>query len=887
MALAAGTRLGPYAIDAPLGAGGMGEVYKATDTRLERTVAIKVLPAHVASDPERRSRFEREAKTISSLNHPHICTLHDVGQEGDVDFLVMEYLEGETLADRLAKGPIPLDEALPIARQIAEALEAAHEQGVIHRNLKPANVKVKDDGTVKVLDFGLAKALAGDAESAAADASSPTMTMTAAVTKVGVVMGTAPYMSPEQARGIPVDKRADVWAFGCLLFELATGRRAFEGGSTTEVLAKILEGKPKFDRLPAATPEPVRLLLGRCLEKDGQLRLRDIREARVSLDRATGEVQGATDSGGSGGRRARPRMRTAGPLIAVGALVGLVVWFVVDGSTAPGDPVRLTITLPPQHQLVGVQAPVALSPDGHLLAYAARDDEGFALYLRPLDAFEATRIPGTTGGQGPFFSPDGAWIGFQQGPELKKVSVAGGLPVSLTACGLLLGASWGSDDSIVFADSTAPGLWQVPASGGTRQALTEPGGSLDAGHRFPYHLPGGVGVVFTAHGGIGSELALLPTGDREWRILATSTSRFGGMRYAPPGHLVYGQESQLVAAPFDLASGAVTGSAVPVVEEVARSPASNMAYFDVADDGTLVYASDAGVPARSRLLWAEVDGSVTEIATAPGIFLNPRLSPDGSRFVIAARALGEFDIWSFDTRRGVGIRLTTDEVSDAINPDDVPIWTANGERVTIAIDGNLHTIAADGDSDPVLLLDRPDRQWALDWSTDGQSLLFGEADADTQADVWVLSSTDGGAEPVVASEANESQARLSSGGDWLAYVSDETGRREVYVQSFRTPGQRARVSGSGGASPAWGANDETLFYRSRAGLVAVTLTAEPTPIVGDERVIIEGRSAPLTFDVSPDGRRFLTASDLDSGAGGELRVVLNWFEELKARVPVP
>ena len=886
MALGPGSKLGVYEVTAKIGAGGMGEVYRAHDTTLDRDVAIKVLPDAFATDPERLARFEREAKVLASLNHPNIAAIYGLEKSDDTRALILELVEGPTLQDRIAKGPIPLDEALPIARQIAEALEAAHEQGIIHRDLKPANVKVKDDGMVKVLDFGLAKALAPDRSDTEA-ANAPTAT--AAGTRDGVILGTAAYMSPEQARGKPLDKRTDIWAFGCVVFEMLTAVRAFGGDNATDVLANVLVAEPRLDELPAATPTMIRALLGRCLDRDRWQRLRDIGEARVVLDQCVAGPGRSVHAPPGAERSTSRSLRSTVPLVAVSLLVGLGVSLLFRGApVAPRQATRLTLTLPTQQQFVGPgQSPLALSPDGRLIVYAARDAEETSLYFRSLDGFDARKVPGTTGGHSPFFSADGEWFGFQQGREVKKMRVSGGLPVTMFETGLLLGAVWTTDDTIVFSDSRSAGLWRVPANGGDREELSAPG-TMNDGHRFPYVLPDGSGILFNIDAFDADNeprLGFLPAGESEWRILQTAASRYGGLKYVPPGYLVYGQAGQVLAMPFDVASGQVTGTAVPLVEGVARNPASDMHYFAVADNGTLAYIP--GAVSESRLVWVEEDGSLTEIGRGPGVITAPQLSPDATRIATITRTLGELDVWTFDVERGVGVVLTTDEQSAAINPtyDVVPVWSPDGETVTIALDGNLHTLSASGDGDTELLLDRPRRQWALDWSRDGEIMLFGESHPDTQEDVWMFSPVSGETEPLVAGVASEGSARLSSSGAWVAYVSDETGSQEVYVQSVQTPGRRVRVSSAGGIRPVWSADDTKLFYRSASGLVTAELLLGPTPTAAEETVVISGAAAPLWFSVAPDGQRILTVAAAADSAISEIHIVLNWFEDLQARVP--
>ena len=608
MALAAGTKLGSYEVVAAIGAGGMGEVYRAHDTKLGRDVAIKVLPEAFAHDPERLSRFQREAKILASLNHPNIATIHGLEQSGDTSYLVMELVSGETLAGRVKAGPIGIEEALKIAVQIAEALEAAHEKSIIHRDLKPANVKVTPEGKVKVLDFGLAKAFAGDTTNEDLG-NSPTLS--AAATMQGTILGTAAYMSPEQARGKACDKRTDIWAFGCVLYELLTGRQSFDGETTTEILAAVLRGEPDWQALPETTPFSIRALLRRCLQKEMNKRARDAGDARIEIEEAlaapaTAELTTTAPT---------KRFRTLGwralifglsAVLLGAAIAGLAVWNLKPAPAPTLQPVtRTVINLPSGQQLAGLEngPAVVLSPDGTRLAYSAFQGGNQQLYLRALDSVEATPIPGTEGAMNPFFSPDSQWLGFFADGKLKKVSVSGGAAVTLAVASNPGGASWGSQGIIAFAPTQVGALQQMQEAGGTPQPLTH-FEKADATHRWPEFLPGGRALLFAAapnsiNFSIGQiAVQLVGTGERRNLIQAGMSPR-----YAPSGHLIYAQGGSLMAVPFDPQHLATTGTAIPVVEGVLQSPFSGAVQYSFSNSGSLVYVSGGLQSAQNRLLW--------------------------------------------------------------------------------------------------------------------------------------------------------------------------------------------------------------------------------------------------------------------------------------------
>ena len=722
MPLNVGDRLGPYEIIGELGAGGMGIVLRARDTKLDRDVALKVLPEAFTSDPDRLARFEREAKVLASLNHPNIGSIYGLEEADGGKFraLVLELVEGPTLADRIAKGSIPLDEALPIARQIAEALEAAHEAGVIHRDLKPANIKVREDGTVKVLDFGLAKALEG------VPGSDPSQspTLTAAATQMGVILGTAAYMAPEQAKGKVADKRADVWAFGVVLYEMLTGRRAFEGGDISEVMAGVITSQPDWDALPTALPPALVTYLRRCLQKDPRERIRDIGDMRLAL-------AGAFDP--SARPPVEPPVTTVVvpqlPLwqrpaaIAAVVLVAIVLGGLIDRALVPPPPTqptsRAALSVPPSRPVV--QTPffpdVAISPDGRRIVYQT----GGGLDVRLLDQLESVALRGLEAAVSPFVSPDGAWIGFASGNLLlQRVSSVGGPPVTIcTLPAFLLGASWGPDDVIIFGVDALHGLWQVPATGGEPTPLTDPGG-LSA-HVFPDVLPAGTGVLFTVsttpNTTTDDQIAVLDRATGEHRVIIEGGSF---PRYAHSGHIVYAIEGVLYAVAFDQETLEVTGDPVPVVENVVTK-SSGAASFDLSDTGALVYVNGtAGWNAR-QFVWVDQEGRQEVLPLPARPYFDPRVSPDGRRIAVTVVADQGQDVWVYDAVSAAGLRLTQ---GFAVR---TPIWTPDGSRIIFDSShesiGDIYSVSADGSGQPEVVLASDAADFPTSVTPDGRMVV--------------------------------------------------------------------------------------------------------------------------------------------------------------------
>jgi eukaryotic-like serine/threonine-protein kinase len=911
MLLTQGMRVGTYDVVALLGKGGMGEVYRARDARLHRDVAVKVLPEAFALDPDRLARFEREAQVLASLNHPNIAAIYGVEGTAGITALVLELVEGTTLADRIAQGPIAIEAALPMAQQIADALEAAHEHGVVHRDLKPANIKVSDDGRVKVLDFGLAKVL--EPPRPAADiAQSPTVTSPAAATLQGVILGTVAYMAPEQAVGKPVDKRVDIWAFGCVLYEMLTGRSAFSGDDVSDTLASVLRSEPDWTALPASTSSSIRTLLRRCLEKDRRERLPDIGAARLEIRDAL----------------ARPRIepfaravpappRRAGAALPIAFLVGVVVasafWLATRFGERDVPPVaRLVMSMRPAEQLGGrtpegrpTRTEIALSPDGRLLVFSAFRAGQRQLYCRQLSEMAAIAIPGTDGGSGPFFSPDGQSLGYWTNGELRKVSLAGGVPVTLAqvSAGLGRASSWGADGRIVFAGDTG-GLWQVSGDGGMPEPLT----SLDSGrgevsHRLPHVLPDGDAVVFTVarnrfprwdetqifvHSRRTGKRTLLIEGGADARYIAT-------------GHLVYVREGTLMAAPFDLTRLQVTGGSVGVLADLMQaaymqSSADNTgaAQFTVSRTGTLAYVPGGVLPeAQNRLVWVDRAGRVEPLPTSTGPFEQPRLSPDGTRFAVHTWGR-QNDIQVRDIARNTAFRLT----SEGRNAS--PVWTPDGARIVYrsavqGVDG-LFWRPADGSgvAEPMTTSDRNLVPGA--WSPDAKVLLFYEVGhPNTGIDMWVLPMDgDRKARSLLASRFAETGADFSPDGQWLAYSSNESGHWDVHVRSY--PSLRTKQIIARGMSPIWRRDGKELFYlvpeagaAVRTSVMAVPVRTQPALSFGTPRRLFGGRYGRVfparSYDVTADGMKFLMAEFNEAPAVPvtDIVLVLNWFEELKGR----
>jgi serine/threonine protein kinase/Tol biopolymer transport system component len=887
-----GRQVGSYQVISLLGVGGMGEVYEARDTKLGRTVAIKVLPEEFIHDPERLARFQREAKMLASLNHPNIATIFGLEQFDGVHYLVMELVPGQTLAERITKGALPLNEALKLAAQIAEALEAAHEKGVIHRDLKPANVKVTPEGRVKVLDFGLAKTFRDDSE--------PDLSQAPTLSEEGRILGTPAYMSPEQARGLSVDKRTDIWAFGCVLYELLTGEQAFQGDTLSDCMAAVLEREPDWQALPASIPAKIRGLLRRCLQKELRSRLRDIGDARIEIEEAFSLPVPAepVDSSALFRSVSRRTMILGLACVAIAAaIVGTVILNLKSRPTQALQPMTRMVIRPPGEHLLGGEdgSPVvALSPDGTHLVSVVRQGGATQLYTRRMDQLEFAAIPGTEGGINPFFSPDGQWLGFYSVPDakLEKMPISGGTPQNLCDTAQIHGASWGPDGTIIFSSGLRGnfGLFKISGDGGTPQPLTTPDSKHEEiGHMSPAFLPNGKAILFTIqYGNIASN---------DYRIvvqsLETGTRRMlikGGIepRYALSGHLIYVQGGTIMAAPFNISRLELTGAPVAIQDGLAYGDL--FPQFTFSNLGMLVYEPTAnGEWQPERMVWVDRKGVSQDIAAPPGSYQFPRLSPAGNSVAVQVMA-DKTDVWIYDLTRDTLTRLTSQ------GNNSWPIWTPDGKRITFTSNRsgpeNLFWKLADGSGLDERLTTSEHHQVARSWSPDGQELVFEDLDPVTNDDLWVLP-IQGNRKPwpFLRTPFPEGWARLSPDGRWLAYVSKELAQTEVFVQPFPSGTGKWQISTAGATEPMWSRDGRQLFYRSGDKMLVVDIAKHPTFSAGKPRLLFESAeydrvSTTADYDVSPDGQRFLMIQELGRQSAAPYDVVVNWFDELKRRAPL-
>jgi serine/threonine-protein kinase len=888
VALPIGTRFGAAEVIALIGAGGMGEVYRARDTRLHRDVALKILPEAFARDPERVARFKREAHVLASLNHSNIAAIYGFEDANGIQALVLEYVAGPTLADRIALGPIAFEEALPIARQIADALEAAHEHGIVHRDLKPSNIKVVGDGTVKVLDFGLAKALDSPSAALADVTASPTIT-SPAMTRAGVILGTAAYMAPEQARGRASDKRSDIWAFGCVLYEMLTGKRAFAADDVSETLAAVLRAEPDLNALPAEA-ERIRPLLRACLQKDPRQRVHDIADVRLALEGVFDGPDRTARSPTSGWKRAMLVATTSA--IVGGAIVGVYVWASMRATAI--SPVRLTIPppvadwSPPDTGVATVGSDVAISSDGkHVVFVGAGATRARQLYVRALDRLHAQPLLEADGPMAPFVSPDGSSIGFFDNGVMKRSSVNGGPAVTIVRTHAGLGASWGPDDRIVFGtNDVTSGLLRVAASGGDPEVVTTVDaskGELD--HWWPDVLPGGEAVLFTIlMQSAPSQIAVHNFRTREQKVLIRGGSY---PRYVRTGHIVYGAQGKLWAVAFDRTRLEVRGDPVPVVDDVISRPDGSV-YFAVAQNGSLAYF--AGPSQRVfTLVWVDRKGGEQPVGAPPRLYAQTRISPDGTRLALDVRDQDNSDVWIWDLARATLTRFTSNPAFDR-----QPIWTSNGQQIvfssTRAGAANLFSQPADGTRPAQRVTEGPSQHFPTSVTPDGTRVIFFEI-ANRGIDV-AAAPLDGRHrhQSLLETSFVERNAEVSPDGKWLAYQSDESGQTEVYVRPFPDVERgRWNVSAGPGTRPMWAPNGRELFYFVEPRtMMSVSITPGPALTVGKPQRVFEGDYAmPLlsrTYDISPDGQRFVLIKEDKIGsysARPQLVVVQNWFEELK------
>jgi eukaryotic-like serine/threonine-protein kinase len=900
MGLSAGTRLGPYEILVPLGAGGMGEVYRARDTKLRRDVAIKILPQIFTSDPERLARFEREAQMLAALNHSHIGAIYGVEDAGGVRALVLELVEGETLAERLRRGSVPVVEALAIARQIADALEAAHERSIVHRDLKPANVKITPDGQVKVLDFGLAKAVVSN--TTGPDLSqSPTLTENG--TFEGAILGTAAYMSPEQARGKAVDKRTDIWAYGCVLYEMLTGRKAFAGETASDAIAAILEREPDLTKLPAAAPAAVPRLLRRCLEKDPSRRLRDIGDARLEVEDALSSPAQADLQ-----KPATMTRRTAISALAgaaVGAATGIFAIRRYRGPV-PRNLTRFRIPLPEGAvALASFNKRVAISPDGTHIAfnlisggvsnYVTIGSDKF--YLHSLRDLEPKAFPFDAGA--PFFSPDDRWIGFMGSasgrPIIRKMALDGGPPVTVCNKGYV-GATWAADDMIYFVSEVPGGLVRVTAAGGEPKEVVKIDiAKGDRQHRYPCALPGGKGILITV-GTADSETF----DDAHIAVLNMETGQIktvveGGThpRYSPSGHLLYARDGRIFAVPFDANRMKTMGQPFTVLEGVLMSRNSGVANYDVSAGGDIVYIPGIADKGERTLVWVDREGNAEPLKLPLRPYLHPRISPDMRQLAVEVEGPNH-NFYIYDFARDVLSQMTTDGVSHW------PVWSPDGAQLVFRSGTmgafKMWRIPADRSRPAAQLPGTGISQSAESWSPDGHALAYTAITPEAGSHIMVESlEGDHESRSFVDIKAAAGSPKFSPDGRWLAYCSNESKKPQVYVQAFPGPGPKIQVSSDGGTDPVWKRTGGELYFRNGDKMMAVAVSTTPTFTAGHPQTLWNGHyshgmstscgppgATSSNYDVTADGRRFLMIKDEapDTAVSKQIVVVLGWADEL-------
>ena len=924
MKIAPGKSVGNYEVISSLGVGGMGEVYLAKDTRLGREVALKVLPDALAHDLERRSRFEREARVLASLNHPNIATLHGFHEFGGHAVLEMELVPGDTLAERVQRKPLSVDEALPIFKQIALALESAHDRGIIHRDLKPSNVKVMPDGRVKVLDFGLAKALDRPASADPADVQPHDVT-SASHSRTGMILGTVRYMSPEQARGLTLDRRTDIWSFGCVLYEALTGRPPFAADSTSDVLAAILREEPDYSAI-AIAPPALQRIIRRCLRKDQQSRLRDIADARIEIDEMLSETVKMLPAapGLTASRPSRRAMIVASAAaLVLAALAAAATWMLAGSATAASSPpARVAVPIVAGQELaIGPSPPLALSADGRRLVYVSSPPGGRTqLFMRPIDRFESTAIAGTEGASAPFFSPDGAWVGFYAADAIQKVSLDGGAPLKIADTPPVSSAAWIDGGGIIFGTTLeGDGLWRVSADGGTPERLTTPDQKQkELHHLYPQPLSASQ-MLFTVLTDQGRWGAILTLDTKQWQRLAQVRPAGGAIQSTSTGQLVFAQAGGLVAVPFDARSGAVTGSPVPNPDRVLTA-ADGGSSFAVSGSGTLAYVPGRTAVPHRTLVFVDREGRATPLADAPAAYAHPRFSSDGRWLAMSIESENGSDVWLQDLQRGTRTRLTSSESAA------FPVWTADAARVAFHAGRggawSLYARPADGSrpAEPLLTASRPEPsaawerdpaekllpgsmptlsganpQYPSSWTPDGGTLAFTERKPNGERDIWVVEK---GVDPspFLMTPSDEWAPTFSRDGQWLAYVSNESGRSEVYVQPYPGPGGRWLISTNGGSDPVWSPDGRELFYLQDDRLMSVTIGVTPAAAgsgagprltAGTPRRLFEGRyersAIGRNYDLAPDGQRFIMVVSDERAAPPQIHVVLNWFSELVGR----
>jgi serine/threonine protein kinase/Tol biopolymer transport system component len=889
MTLPAGTRFGPYEVVNLLGEGGMGQVYRARDTRLNRDVAIKVLPDLFATDAERLTRFTREAQTLAALNHPNIATIYGIELpstgSGQAAAIVMELVDGDDLSVRIAQGAMPVDEALAVVRQIIDALEAAHEIGIVHRDLKPANIKLRHDGTVKVLDFGLAKAMDSGADGSQIS-NSPTLT--ARATQMGMIIGTASYMSPEQARGRAVDKRTDVWALGCVFFEMLTGTKTFHGEDVTEIISAVVKTEPDWTTLPQTTPAHIRTILTRCLAKDRKARIPDVSVVRYMLDGTMSD----SSSGTAITQPPPPRTRVwVWPAVAAALLCTTIAggWARYGTTTAPQTVTRFVVapptgTLFTSGNVIGATVPV-ISPDGRWIAFTAQDPTGpnsRRLYVRPIDAVEAQALPGTDGAAYPFWSPDSRHLGFSIVNSMMRVAVTGGPVQTLCALGpgiTARGGSWSPEGVIIFNNGPTL-LYRVPAAGGT----ATPVGKRQGAEQFPFFLPDGRRFLFhSASPAVPANVLVGSLDSDETTALVEADS--GAVFDGSSGHLLFVRQGILMAQLFNPTTLVLTGEAFPVAEKVEASTVPGLVAFSVSSTGVLVYGIGQSSGAGLQPTWVNRQGTISGTAGPRAEYRGIALSPDGLQMA-AHRHVGEGgDIWVTELTRNATAKLTVDPTTE----NQSPVWSPNGQHIAFTSTRNgksglyVQPVQTTGAETLVFEADTG-VPLPVSWTPDGKALIFGAPGANTRRDIWqVALDGDRVPTPVVQSPAIESHGQLSPDGRWIAYVSNETGTNEVYVQAPKVGARKWPISLGGGAAPRWRGDSRELYYIGEGKMWAVDIAARGDTIVAGspQALFNHGGVAPhdgsyFSYAVTADGQKFLLTSRRDSEAA-PIVVVLNWL----------
>ena len=883
MSLSPGTRLGAYEILDLLGAGGMGEVYRARDTRLDRTVAIKVLPGDLALSEEVRQRFEREARVISSLNHPHICTLFDVGHQDGVEYLVMEHLEGESLADRLSRGPMPIPELLKTAIEIADALDRAHKQGLVHRDLKPGNVMLTKSGA-KLLDFGLARAT-GLAPTAG-QLSSPTMSRP--LTAEGSIVGTFQYMAPEQLEGKEADARSDIFSFGAVLYEMATGKRAFEGRSQASLIASILKEQPRpissFDQL---TPPALERTVMRCLEKEPDDRYQTARDVMLDL-KWISEAGSRAGVAAPVAARRKSRERMAWMLAGIASAIALaLVGFVVVNQPVKPEPLRFLIPAPPEIRVMNTPK---ISPNGKYIAYNATDSTGTSMiWVRPLGSLIAQTLPGTQNAQRPFWSPDSRYLGFMADQKLKKIAIDGGPPQTLCTSNSNGDGAWSSQGTILFDGSTTDSIRMVSSSGGTPVPIS----AIDyahgeVGNAWPQFLPDGRHFLFLGLTQVPDD-AVLKVGDiKTGKTQVIARGSYTRMQFVPPGYILSVRERALLAQPFDPNSFKFKGDAFPIADDVAGGGGDpTNAEYSASDNGVLVFRG--GLSGLTRLVWVDRSGHEIRQIGEPGAYRAQVVSPDGNRIAVEQSTNGPSNIWLLDASRNVSTRLTFDPEGDFW-----PLWSPTGDRViyfSFKGGGGVYMKDASGAKPETLLCKQNPPIGATDWSKDGRYLACLSDMPKTSWDVYILPTAPGSKPyPFITTEYREWGPRFSPDGHWLAYSSNESGRREVYVVPFPGGGGKWQVSTQGGGDPEWRSDGKELFFMTQGDrLMSVDVQANGTSLqLGIPKAILQGlvSDGPQighNYAVSTDGQRFLIRTSERAGEIPATTVFVNWTSAIARR----